>query len=310
MRNIKDSIEKIGCKRYNERVGIFTEKIYGKDLIMAENEDIRDFDRELEEVEFRIKEKDFDQALDLLGNMVAKYEGNTLFENDDVSEYYCFEEPMQEILYHHLNHPKKELRRAEMDFMALYYFYGSVLIELGSALEARASLEKARRWNPVSATVAFEYGETFKMTGDFEEFAKVTREIHPYIYKKRDLARFYRNLGFYYIEKEEYATATCCFLYSGGYEPNPMIAAELKYIEEKTGERYKPTVEEVRECFLANDIPPLASEEVLKIAFSYGNHFHEEGNMEATQYFWGIFSEFIPNEMVEKVLEEIEKKKE
>ena len=46
---------------------------------------------------------------------------------------------------------------------------------------------------------------------------------------------------------------------------------------------------------------------ILKKAYSYGKHFYDEVNMDPVAYFWGIFSEFIPDEEVEKVLAEISK---
>lgn len=281
-----------------------------EELENAFNNDITGFHQSLEEARSNIQNKDFDKALDILGNMVSKYEEGNLFANDEVSEYFCFDEPMQEILYRHQNNPEKDLRRAGIDFMALYYLYGGVLVELGCVKEARAALEKAKRWNPASATVAFEYGETFKMEGDLDNFLKATREIYPYIYRKNDFARFYRNLGYYYIEKEDYFTAACCFLYSGSYEQHPMIASELMYIEQKTGKKLSPTMEELMVFFEENDIPLTISEEMLKIAYAYGKHFHDEGDMDATAYFWGIFVEFIQDAEVEKVLEEIANKEE
>jgi len=273
----------------------------------AFQKDMMGFDQALEEAKFNIYKKDFDKALDILGSMIPKDGEGSLFENDEVSEYYCFEEPMQELLYLHINEPKKDVRRAGVDFMALYYLYGGVLVEMGSVDDAREALEKARRWNPASTTVAFEYGETFKMAGDIDGFARVTREIYPYIFRKTDMARFYRNLGYYYIEKEDYITAASCFMYSGGYEQHPMIPSELMYIEQKIGKRPDPTMEELAECFEENDIPLTVNEDMLKIAYSYGKHFYDEGNMDPVAYFWGIFAEFIPDEEVEKVLAEISK---
>ena len=273
-----------------------------EEMEKAFNKDIMGFDQAIEEAKFNIYKKDFEKALNILEGMISKYEETSLFKNDEVSEYYCFEEPMQELLYRHVNSPEKEIRRAGVDYMTLYYLYGGVLLDLGRADEARTALEKARRWNPVNPTVAYEYGETFKLAKDFETFVKVTRETYPYIYRKKDFARFYRNLGFYYIEKENYTTAACCFIYSGDYEKNNLVPSELMYIEQKNGKRIDPTVEEMAVCFEENDIPFVPSEEMLKIAYSYGKHFYEEEDMDFVAYFWGIFDEFVPDEEVKKVL--------
>ncbi len=267
------------------------------------------FNQILEEVKFHISEKDFDKALDLLGSTVAKYEETPLFENDEATEYYCFAEPMEELLFLHLNNPKKEVKHAGVDFLTLYYLYGSVLVELGCAEDARKALAKAKRWNPASAAAAFEYGETFKMVGDADNFFKATMEIYPYLFTKKSIARFYRNLGYYYTEKEDYYTSACCFMFSGGYENHPMIASELAYIEQVTGKRPDPNLEDLAGCFEEHGIPLSVNEEILKIAYSYGKHFFAEQNKDAVSYFWGIFAEFVPDEDVQAVLDHIAKEK-
>ncbi|MBR5583000.1 MAG: hypothetical protein IKW21_00560, partial [Lachnospiraceae bacterium] len=53
--------------------------------------------------------------------------------------------------------------------------HGSLLFEQKRYLEARDVLEKARRWNPASAKIAFEYMETYKVVGANERFAELTK---------------------------------------------------------------------------------------------------------------------------------------
>ena len=276
------------------------------ELISAINKDTKGFEQTLEEARFCIYKKDFEKALKILEDMVNGYEKMNMYSDDAVSEYYCFTEPMQEIMYEFYNKPEKDLRRAQIDYEAMYFLYGSVLVELGRIDEAKEALKKARRWNPTSPTVGFEYAETFKMEGNFPVFAKITREIYPYIIRKKDLARFYRNMGFYYVEVQEYYAATCCFLFSTGYEKSSMVPAELYYINQKTGEDYNPSIEELIQCFEEHDIPLGASKDVIGIAYSYGKHFYEEvKDMASTAYYWGIVAEFEDDEEINKVLEQI-----
>ncbi len=277
-----------------------------EDLIDVINKNTQGFAQVLDEAKFCIYKKDYDKALRILEDMVNKYEDMGMYENDAVSEYYCFSEPMQEILYVHYNKPEKDIRKSQIDYAALYFLYGNVLVELGKVKEAREALEKARRWNPTSPEIGFEYAETFKMEGDVQSFAKVTREFYPYIMTNKDLARFYRNMGFYFVEVKEYFAAVCCLMYSTGFEKSNMVPTELYYIEQTTGENYNPSVEEMLLCFEEHDIPLRASEDVLGIAYTYGKHFYEEvKDMEATAYFWGIFDELQEDEEIKKVLEEI-----
>lgn len=253
-----------------------------------------------------IYKKDYDKALKILEDMVIGYEKMNMYADDAVSEYYCFAEPMQEIMYIHYNKPEKDIRSAQIDYEALYFLYGNILVELGRIEDAREALKKARRWNPASPAVGFEYAETYKMEGNIPVFAKVTKEIYPYIMTKTDLARFYRNMGFYFVEVEEYYAAVCGLMFSTGYEKSNIVPTELYYISQKSGENYKPTVEEMIKCFEEHDIPLGVSDDVIGIAYAYGKHFYEEvKDMAATEYFWGMFAEFREDEEVNRVLKEI-----
>ena len=90
------------------------------ELDKAIGKDKMGFDATLEEIRFNIYKKDYDKALKLAEDMVHKYEKMDLFASDAVSEYFCFGEPMEEILYSHYNEPQKDIRRAQVDYAGLY----------------------------------------------------------------------------------------------------------------------------------------------------------------------------------------------
>ena len=161
-----------------------------EELTKSIQEETDKYEQPMEEAKECIRNNDFDKALDILGKAVAEIEEHPMYQSDSVTEYYYFEEPMQELLYRRINNPAKEIKRAGLDYMSMYYLYGSVLVELGCIEDAREALGKARRWNPASTTAAFEYAETYKMVSDLDNFVKVTKEIYPYIYRKTDFARF------------------------------------------------------------------------------------------------------------------------
>lgn len=161
------------------------------ELDKAVGKDQMGFDAALEEIRFNIYKKDYDKALKLTEDMVHKYEELDLFANDAVSEYFCFSEPMEEILYSYYNEPEKDIRRAQVDYALLYMQYGSLLVEMKRIDDAAAALEKAKRWNPASTMIAFEYAETFKIRGMIDKFAELTKGVFKYAFRPEDLARCY-----------------------------------------------------------------------------------------------------------------------
>ena len=85
-----------------------------------------------------------------------------MYQNDSVSDYFCFINPMQELLYGYRHRDsEKDIRPSNFPFATIYFFYGNILFELGRYTEANVALEKAKRWNPMDADIAFEYAETY-----------------------------------------------------------------------------------------------------------------------------------------------------
>ena len=267
------------------------------------------FDAALEEVRFNIYKKNHDKALKLIENMVKKYEDMNLFRSDNVSEYFCFKEPMEEIIYSHYKKSEKDIRRSPVNYAEMFLLYGSLLVDMQRIEDAVVALEKAVRWNPINAKIAFEYTETFKIRGMIEDFGKYTREIFKYVYSPDDLARCYRNMAYYFVELKDYKAAVCCLLYSSQFEKSEMVSSELYFISQQTGEMYQPSLGELSECFMENEIPLGPSEEVLKLAYSYGMHFHESGDDAGAEYFLRIVDCFIDDKELNTILKDIEKKK-
>lgn len=129
-------------------------------------------------------------------------EESGLFQDDSVSMYFTFNNLFGELLYMIRNKPKKDVRRSDIPFAEIYLQYGSLLFELKRYEEAREMLKKAVRWNPCNTQIAFEYAETFKIVGDLESFFKVSVDTSNIAYTPNDIARCYRNLVFYFVEKE------------------------------------------------------------------------------------------------------------
>ncbi len=264
--------------------------------------DARGFESVLDEVRFNVYCKNYDKALNMIEDLIHKYKKAGMYSNDKVSEYFCFREAMEDLLYRNYNDSSKEIRQSPIDYAEIYLLYGSLLIELKKIEDAAEALKKARRWNPANAKIGFEYAETFKIQGKMEEFAEETRGLFKYSFRPDDLARCYRNMAFYYTEKEEYKTAVCCLMFSGVFESSEMISSELYYISQETGEMYNPSANEIEECLKAHKIPYGPDEEILQMSYAYGKHFYEEGDMEAAKYFLEIFDGFIKDDEISEIL--------
>ncbi len=276
-----------------------------KEINQVAQKNNEEFEDNLDLVRYLIFQKRYDDAIELLEEIVADVEKSQSYEDDAVNEYYCFKEAMEGIL-HELNYKsRKSIRSCPIDYATLYYLYGNVLFEKGNYNEAKIALEKARRWNPASVEIGFEYAETLKALGEYEDYYDVTMRLHPFIFKLRDIARFYRNLGYYFIEKKDYKVATSCYVFSGEFDRSEVVPAELYYIYKTSGVDFEPTADELNEIFDKNEIPIYISREVLNAAYALGKDAKEEGDMRCVLYFWGIFDDLVEDDEVKETLERI-----
>jgi len=266
--------------------------------------DAKGIEAALDEVRFNVYKKEFKKAEQMMEAIIVKIERAPMFQNDKVSEYYTFHEAFEEILYRHLYKPEREIRRAEIPYSDIYLQYGSLLFEWKRYQEAREALAKAVRWNPINTEIAFEYMETFKAVGELEEFASCTRNAFKHAFRAKDLARCYRNMGYYLVEKKEYRAAMGCYILSMQYASDSRNAqSELYYIQTKTDGRLKqPNMEEMKRYSKVYGFPLGADDDIIELSYAYGKHFMDEGDMELARYFFEIVFELTGAEEVQRIL--------
>ena len=260
----------------------------------------------LEEVQFNQYKKNFDKAISLIEPLIKKIEEAGLFKDDAVSEYHTFDSYFEELLYKFHNEPKKEVRRAQMPFASVYVQYGSLLIDVERWEDARKALKEALHWNPASAEILFEYSETFKHTGELDEYFKLAVEAFKYCYTPENLARAYRNLGWYFIEKELYEDALAAYFLSVQYADDPHVQSELYYISQKTGKEFEqPDLESVKACTEKYGFPLGPDHDVLGMAYSLGKQSFDDNEKEAAKYFLTIFYNLMQDDDVKKMLDSL-----
>lgn len=247
------------------------------------------WDSILEEVHFNQYKGNYDKALELIESLVGQVNG--LFEDDSVSEYHCFNELFEMILYDYLQHPTKDVRQPDNFPMAdIYSTYGSVLIDLGRINDAQMALSEAIRWNPMSCAIAFEYIETLKKSGDMDAFFDHTLEVFQFAFKRKDIGRCYRNLGYYFIEKELWDEAVACFLLSLEFdEDSKMAQSELYYIQSTIQDAYRePSFEEIEKYSKVYDFPIGADDDVIGLAYTLGCQYNKKHEPKLAKYFLQI----------------------
>ena len=83
-------------------------------------------------------------------------EEKDIYADDKVSEYHCFQNFLEELIYKMIYQPIKEIRKAPEDLASLYFLYGNLLFELKKYDEAYTALTKAEKYNCINTDIKFE----------------------------------------------------------------------------------------------------------------------------------------------------------
>lgn len=188
----------------------------------------------LDEIFPYIENGNYKTALDIMDNFMKTFP--PMFEDDKVNEYHSFTNPLEEKIFDEYIGAEKIIRYIpdNKPLLDLYYVYGFLLLEDQQLEKAEKYLKKALKINPVSARIILELTEIYKKhTPNFNKFYMYVEEALKYAYYPNDLGRCYRSLGYYYIEEEQFKTATALFKHSLQYDMSPMAYSELEYIKSK-----------------------------------------------------------------------------
>ena len=188
----------------------------------------------LNEITPEIESGEFKRALDKLEGFVENYPA--MFEDNKVSEYHFFTNPLEEIMFYKYIGAEKVVRHIpdNQPLLDLYYIYGFLLLETNQFDKSEKYLKKAIKINPVSSRIILELCEIYKVrTYNYNKYFMYATDALKYAYLPQDIARSYRTLGYYYIEEEQLETAFALFRYSMEYEMNPMAYSEMRYIQNK-----------------------------------------------------------------------------
>ena len=226
---------------------------------------------------------------------------------DEQSIFVSFRDSLQGFLYHNLYCPEKEIRQPAVNIGPVYFDYGYALFENGQYDEAEQALAEARSWCPMDSDYSFEYIEVFKARGNFEQFRELTLAEMKKAYSARILARGYRNLGYYYIEKEDYPTAVMLYQMSMLFDDqSEAVERELRYISQITGREIKfYSSDDVHSTFLKKGIPLGADPQILELIASFAKWCLEQKYVSAAKSCLQIFYELTDDEEVKKIIDSL-----
>ncbi len=250
---------------------------------------------------------DYSGAKDVLESVIKKLEGSERY-NDPETEYHTFAAPIEQVLFLKDQEGGKKIEIAPESFATLYLTYSNLLLGMKDNAGAKNAIEKAIEWNPVNPNLRLEYADIFRVEEDMESFFDKTLDAYKTAYSKEFLARIYRNIGFYFIEKEKWHEAMAAYVLSLHIDSNSQDAArEIDYIQEQTqGKTGIPSMDEIKKVAREYGFSTEPNDEIVGVAAYYGHKALDDGRKDVAKYFLTIAENLTGDPNIASILEKIE----
>ena len=157
-------------------------------------------------------------------------------ETPVLKEYHSFLNPLEEILFYQYIGLEKELDYIPFNepLFDLYYIYGTLLLENDDFAKAEEYLLKALRINPVSSKTILSLADIYKSkTRTYNRFFLYNVDALKFAYRNKDIARAYRNFGFFYVEENQLDIAAVFYDFSLNFDFDKQAFRELEYIKSR-----------------------------------------------------------------------------
>ncbi len=235
-----------------------------------ETEQIKNLNIKLEEAREHFLKKEYTEAKSMIQSFLD--EALTLNKEDDTHRYFSFRNIMDFYYVTQKLKLNKNIIWTSLNFSLAYNMLSYMANEEKEYSKSREYSDKAIYYNPVATIFYAEKAETYKYERDFDSMYKVANESYEYIFYHGELARYYRNLGFYYTEKNMFDISFALYLISLHFELSSNAYHEIGYIRNKLNNpKYTMTTEKALELLKQYNIPFGIKEENKNIIINLSN---------------------------------------
>ncbi len=245
------------------------------------------YNEKIMEVRNDISNKNYESAISKLQNML--YESNNKTVEDENNTYYTFGNNAEQVIFYNTYGYKKPNIFPEYNISEIYYYLGFANTDLKNYGLALEHLNNALKWNPINVSAMFEKAAIFRLEGDLERYRAEVEKTYVYIYNSNYLALFYRDLGWYFIERELLDLGNALYTYSQYFYKTDTAENELKYIAQKKNRDviYTPR-DEINNLFRDYNIPLNFNARILNCINNELKYSEEQKNYKMARYFSNI----------------------
>lgn len=219
------------------------------------------------------KMQEAETILRAISSKIEKY-----YENGKL-KFFSFRNPFEYHVYREFYPDDKEFERAPFDFASYLELYGYVLIEQNKYREARAALDRAVKFNPVTADIRFERAELFKLTDDMPMLLDECREMLRVCTTPGRIARTLSNMGFYCYKTNDFFNAAVFYFESIRFEPSKAVEFELQDVVKRMntfGQKFTPpTKGQILDAYEKYALTQQPSTQLVNLALTLAQSAHD-----------------------------------
>ena len=192
------------------------------------------------------KSGDYDKAADILGNVLdvieEEYKGVRkagMIDKElvirksegDGQIWLCTNHIMEYYIYACYFEPEMDVKMPELPIAEYYRTYAELCVKLQKYKRAEDAYKNALCWNPVDLDSYLGLAECYKYLNMITRYLDITKQAYRFCCTRATMARFYRNMGFYYLSSYNTDMAEACYTYSNIYYHTDNADSELEYIK-------------------------------------------------------------------------------
>lgn len=243
------------------------------------------YQEKIAKIEEKIKNKEFDSAEQDLLQIINEEKIKNV--EDDNYIHYSFYNYIETLIYWRKYRPSKRILQPENNIADVYFLLGFINFEIKNYGKTIQYLDKAIEWNPISPQIRLEKADAFRNIGEIERYRVEVEKTYPYIYQSAFMAKYYRELGWYYSEKRIFDLANALYTQSISFLNTDLAKKELMYIaQQERRELRLSTKEEINKLFKEYNIPFGISNEITKIIYEDSQNLLKENNIQLANYLY------------------------
>ena len=278
-----------------------------------------------EEFKELVKNEEADKAMHMLEELLKSIEEQVKVRRAgsiDARGNISISEPQDncEHIYMSLNHvmeyyvyacyfePETDVLCTELPVGEYYRTYGSLCLKLSKFRRAEDAFKKAICWNPVDLDSYLGLAECYKNLNMLSRYLDVTKQAYRFCCSRATMARYYRNMGFYFVAKYNTEAARVCYTYSNIYYKTDNADNELKYLEQALNDKTPEySVKQMQEILDKNEVEPGPDSKTIGIIYRVGELMMNDKDYRLARDCFSIVYDITQEAQLKTLLDELDK---